>query len=332
MPLPFILLGLATGSALYGIKKGIDAHSDNSRARELNEEAHEVYERAERKLSRARKKTTETLAELGKLKLETWDQDLSRFVALFEQIREVEFTGQVAQEMAPGTISRAELAEMKDLSLKASEVVAGGAAALSTGALVGVASYGGAMMFATASTGTAISALSGAAAANATLAWFGGGSLAAGGLGMAGGAAVLGGLVAGPVLAVGGAVLAAKARENLANARSNYAKAKEAAEEMNNATSIVKGIGEVAEQFHEVVDALGRRLRSSLASLERVLRTAGNDYRTYSDEQKRIVYQAVQLAKATKAALETPLLTKSGALSRGCSAALREARAALAEA
>ena len=45
-----------------------------------------------------------------------------------------------------------------------------------------------------ASTGTSIASLSGAAATNATLAFFGGGSLAAGGLGMAGGTAVLGGL------------------------------------------------------------------------------------------------------------------------------------------
>ena len=56
--------------------------------------------------------------------------------------------------------------------------------------------------FAAASTGTAIATLSGAAATNATLAFFGGGSLAAGGLGMAGGTAVLGGLVAGPALCV----------------------------------------------------------------------------------------------------------------------------------
>ena len=52
----------------------------------------------------------------------------------------------------------------------------------------------------TASTGTAISSLSGVAATNATLAWLGGGTLAAGGLGMAGGAIVLGAIgIAGAV-------------------------------------------------------------------------------------------------------------------------------------
>ncbi|NUW71957.1 hypothetical protein HOP38_05490 [Vibrio mediterranei] len=51
-----------------------------------------------------------------------------------------------------------------------------------------------------ASTGTAISSLSGIAATNATLAWFGGGSLAAGGAGMSGGFWVLGGIVAAPLV------------------------------------------------------------------------------------------------------------------------------------
>jgi len=53
---------------------------------------------------------------------------------------------------------------------------------------------GGAAALGTASTGTAISSLSGAAAQSATLAWWGGGSLASGGLGMAGGAIALSGI------------------------------------------------------------------------------------------------------------------------------------------
>lgn len=55
-----------------------------------------------------------------------------------------------------------------------------------------------------ASTGTAISALSGAAATKATLAWFGGGALAAGGGGIATGTMVLGGIVAIPAVLLSG--------------------------------------------------------------------------------------------------------------------------------
>lgn len=59
------------------------------------------------------------------------------------------------------------------------------------------AAMGVATTFGVASTGTAISTLSGAAATNAALAWLGGGALAAGGSGMAGGALLLN--LAGPV-------------------------------------------------------------------------------------------------------------------------------------
>lgn len=68
----------------------------------------------------------------------------------------------------------------------------GGSAALGAWTLVSV--------IGSASTGTAISTLSGVAATNATMAWFGGGSLAAGGAGMAGGFWVLGGIVAAPMV------------------------------------------------------------------------------------------------------------------------------------
>lgn len=76
------------------------------------------------------------------------------------------------------------------------------------GAGAGIASGSAAMFlvgnFAAASTGTAISTLSGAAATNATLAWLGGGSIAAGGGGIAAGTLALGGIIAIPALAVMG--------------------------------------------------------------------------------------------------------------------------------
>jgi hypothetical protein len=70
--------------------------------------------------------------------------------------------------------------------------IAGGSMAVGSWALV--------TTLGSASTGVAISGLSGVAATNATLAWFGGGALAAGGAGIAGGAAVLGGLFAVPLV------------------------------------------------------------------------------------------------------------------------------------
>jgi membrane protein implicated in regulation of membrane protease activity len=74
------------------------------------------------------------------------------------------------------------------------------------GGAVGGASAAGAWivvsMVGSASTGAAISGLSGVAAYNATMAWFGGGALAAGGAGMSGGMMILGGIVAAPLVLI----------------------------------------------------------------------------------------------------------------------------------
>lgn len=330
MPLPLVLIGIAAVSAAVGTKKGYDAASDHGKAKSLNQEAREVYDRAEAGLASSREEAKRVLEELGKLKLETWDQQLGRFVRLFEKLRNVELEGSAAVgSFAARSVSPGELLEMKRLSLKAAEVVKGGAMALGSGALVGVASYGGAMTFAAASTGTAIGSLSGAAAVNATLAWFGGGSLAAGGLGMAGGAAVLGGLVAGPVLAVGGIVLAAKAKEGLAQARMNLASAKRAAEEMKNAGSIVNGIRRLSRQFERVIRRVAPQMDAALDQLEAVISTAGADYESYQRAQRDTVFVAVQFAQVVKILLETPLLTAEGAIDGQCHKALEHARFAL---
>lgn len=70
------------------------------------------------------------------------------------------------------------------------------------GGLAAVGSWVFVSLVGTASTGTAIATLSGAAAYNATLAWFGGGAIAAGGGGMAAGATTLGLIFAVPVIAI----------------------------------------------------------------------------------------------------------------------------------
>ncbi len=92
------------------------------------------------------------------------------------------------------------------------------AALTSTATLTLVATLG------TASTGTAISGLSGAAATNATLAWLGGGSIAAGGGGIATGAAVLtAGVAAVAIAATAGVVyLYTLADENTERERVNH--------------------------------------------------------------------------------------------------------------
>lgn len=327
MPLPLIPIAIGAVVGLFGVKKGIDAHSDNKEAKDLAQKAQKKFDGAKKTLEKAREKCTSDLESLGQLKFEIWDRQFGRFVTLFGQLRNVEVVGtSKVEQLGSKAFSKEELAQMHKLSALASEVVGGGVTAIGSGALVGMASYGGATMLASASTGSAISTLGGVAATNATLAWFGGGSLATGGLGVAGGTAVLGGLVAAPVLAVGGMVLAAKARKNLAEARANLAKAKKAASEMRAATSLVEGIRKVAAQFLDVTVKLDERMTPALDSLENMIVRRQKkwswlpwkvrvNFAKLSKTDQRIAHSAFLFAQTLKIVLEAPLLTQEGALS-----------------
>lgn len=352
MPIPF-LVGLALAAVGgFGIKKCVDASNDNEAAQDYYDRAEEVFDEAQSRLTRARKETRETLDDLGQLKLEIWNQQFSRYVKLMEQIRHVELQASIEDgQFSAINVSRHELAEMKQTSLKAGEILGAGTAALGAGALAGVACYGGAMTFASASTGTAIASLSGVAATNATMAWFGGGSLAAGGLGVAGGTAVLGGVVAAPVLAVAGMVMASKAKEKLANARKNYSQAKVAAEQMESATTKVRAINSVAEEFDYLLREVDERMTITQNRLQTILDEINHsylqrslwqkiiaffrndkepDYQRFDETQKHAVHQAYLCAQITKRLLETPILTKAGDLSDDYMLALEEGEKLLA--
>lgn len=104
--------------------------------------------------------------------------------------------------------------------------------------------------FGTASTGTAISTLSGAAATNAALAWLGGGAAAAGGGGMASGTAFL--AMAGPVgWTIGGATLLASIAL-FANKKIKLGKEKK--EEIEGVLRNVESISEVNVKMQSLLD------------------------------------------------------------------------------
>jgi len=354
MPLPLILGGIAAVAGVVGVAKGAKSVSNNNEAKELNERAQNLYENARSEMEEQREYTTEVLTELGELKLRVWDEQIGRFVTLVEKVKTVELQGAAAVDKNHhGSISNQELAQMKNISLQAGEVISNGVQSLGAGALAGVASYGGAMMFASASTGTAISTLSGVAATNATLAWFGGGSLAAGGLGMAGGAAVLGGIVAGPAIALGGFLMEAKSKKNLAEAKSNISKARKAAEEFQTAASMLQAISQIADQFSEAIVEVESRMGYVLNELEEALlqaeekrnslfsfkvkkfffsligKKAPLQYADLDPEQQQILHVSYQFAQVMKMLLETPLLDKKGALDENALKAIEPAQSLL---
>ena len=191
MPLPFVIAGFAVAAGFYGIKKGISAIRDRNSAREINDQANKIYDDAKKSLELCRERTNGKLEVLGQQKLLLYKETLSPFVETFSRIKNVNFDEKDTPSDCLEEVSTEEMMEIRELVLRMEEVTGGVVGSLATGTLTAVATYGGVGLLASASTGTAIASLSGAASTSATLAWLGGGSLATGGFGMVGGVIIL---------------------------------------------------------------------------------------------------------------------------------------------
>lgn len=173
--------------------------------------------------------------------------------------------------------------EASDVELKAgSGAVVGVAAGVGVASFAPTAAMAIATTFGTASTGTAISALSGAAATKAALAWLGGGALAAGGGGVAAGKALL--ALAGPIgWAIGGSAL-------LGGALYARSKNRELAEAANTQRKTVEAhsaaLQVAAHEIEALLAATERHAAGVMALLEQLVVNAPADYRHFSDKQK----------------------------------------------
>lgn len=312
MAIPLII-GVA--AAAVGAYKGGKAISDNSKAKELNESAERIAKSAERMVERSRENCETALTDLGQAKVDVLDKNVQKFLEVFNQIKNVDFEhdGDLGNLHLNGFDQSSLAALQEQVSFIATSGLGAAGGAVS-GALVAYGAYSGTMMFAAASTGTAISTLSGAAATNATLAWLGGGSLAAGGGGVAAGTLALGALAAGPAILVAGWYMGSKASKNLDDARSNRAEARRFEADMEKAAALTDGIADVANKLEDVISNLRKFSRRNVNKLQDVIDSTGNDYGKYNADEKMIVMKNVKIMQLIKAAIDTPILGEDGSL------------------
>ena len=315
MPLPLLFIGIAAATGALGAGKTTKAVIDNNKAKKINSIANESVRIETEKLEIQRERVSESLNNLGQIKLNILKSNVTDFVNTFEQIKNVDFTNSVGlEELKNLHIDKKDFEELKQLGNFAVEVAGGVAAGAAGGALTALGAYGAASALATASTGTAIATLSGAAATNATLAFFGGGSLAAGGLGMAGGMAVLGGLVAGPALLVMGLIVGAKTEEKLDKALENKAQADEITEALKTASLQCSAIRRRSYMFFELLARLDSYFLPQIWKMKEIIETEGTDYSQYKPESKKAIAMAASTACSIKSVLDTPILTSDGSL------------------
>jgi len=314
--MPVVLfIGVAAATALLGTERTIHGAKDNQTAKIINEYANNNVKDAQNVLLEQRDKTAKAFDDLAELKVYVLNDTIKEFLDTFEQIKNVDFTdSEGLDELKNLKITREDFKELKELRNFAATLTEGAVSGVAGGALTAFGAWGAAQALATASTGTAISTLSGAAATNATLAFFGSGSLASGGLGMAGGAYVLGGLVIGPALAVMGLITAASAGKQLDDALANKEQSDEIAESLRTSSVKCASIRRRTYLLYNLLAHMDSFLQPLNWKMKHIVETEGNDYRLYKPESKKIIAMTASTAVSIKSILDTPILNKDGAI------------------
>ncbi|MBW4563822.1 MAG: hypothetical protein KME32_22305 [Mojavia pulchra JT2-VF2] len=270
------------------------------KANELAKGAQERYERAVEWLKEEEEATNKLAAEYGQLQLKVIKDTIKRFVDFLER------TGRKASESEKRLLEGLDFSVQQIQEYKAAAIAAeqyfmagakaAGAAAAGYGSAIGVATSIG-----VASTGTAISSLSGAAATNAMLAWFGGG--------MALGVWVLGGITAIPALAIGGFFAACEGEKAMTKAQEYVAKVNEAVTEIYAADDYAIQVKQRITELKTVFESLNTLAVKGLNELE---------FQAFDSNRDAEKFQQVGLLmKALVEILKTPVLNSEGKLNLG---------------
>lgn len=208
LALPVILKGAAVAAGTVGAAAGATGVHKSYKATMTMKDIKAQHEKNLEMFDHCTKKTQLAMDSLGILELEVLS-DFQAFSAILEQIQNApEFKPYEKDDVI---IPVYDPVELKKVYVGAGTLLSGiGGAALGTagGFAAAGATTSAVTALGVASTGTALSTLSGAALTNATLAILGGGPLAVGGGGMAAGTIVLSATTMGAGILVGGVLFA----------------------------------------------------------------------------------------------------------------------------
>lgn len=264
---------------------------------------------AQKDAEKALGKTNKAIEELGKHTSALFIS-LNEIQTLFDRIRNIPQEDKLKyEELKTIRLNWKQQAENIELEYKKSEVKAAGQGMAGVGAGVAVAALGPtaamgiATTFGVASTGTAISALSGAAATNAALAWLGGGALAAGGGGMAAGSAFL--ALAGPVgWAIAGIAIISSGLM--------FWKTKNDKQKLENIYTLIskrdiKSYELATVELYERISRIKNEVIMLSEAIEKI-KTFGTDYHQMSESEQYELGSYVNLMESSTMLLINPIL------------------------
>ncbi len=301
--LPF-LIPVFIATTGYGVKKGLDAKEKIEKARSIVKKSKKRLKKKEKWLREEGDALNKYLEDFALYKLNIFNTQIKSLVELIQKCKTTASSVLVNDKVIFTPEEVKTLKASVDTSL---EISSGLAKGITSGALTAFGAYSSVGLLATASTGTAIASLSGAAATNATLAWLGGGSLAAGGFGITGGMIALGGIVTAPAIAITGLVMDSKAEKSLTQAKEFKANVDIAIEKIERAIDIFGSVKKRVDELSIVIAKITNRYNKEFKELQN---------KSNICQQQEKIKSVLLLGKYLKNALEISILDKEGNLDK----------------
>ncbi|MGL4912842.1 MAG: hypothetical protein ACRC3Y_10490 [Romboutsia sp.] len=315
-------LGAATvGAGLtYSGMTSIEGFSNSIEADEKIEKAKYIYKNINNKLDKAQEKTIGKMQNLNQLKVNIYANEIMESITIIEKIRNIKQTETTISEFK-FNFNPEEIKEVKKTSIEASKIARNSLDGLGTSAAMSSLTTGLVANFGVASTGTAISSLSGAAAQRATLAALGGGAVKAGGAGMAGGQVMLGGISLVPTAIIMSHKYAQNSEKKLTEATRYYSQIRK---EVGNIEGTISWLeNSVNVRVDEIHDTLEKFRRVYVKDILGKLRDVNNfrskngqiNMNECTDNEKKAIVRSCSFISSMKEIIKAPVLTENGLIS-----------------
>lgn len=310
MPFPFLLGAAAViagatgvGAGVYGASKMKDAKNTMELAQRCHKENTERYERTQ-------EETSTEMDKLGTLEMEIL-KSFGHFSDLIERIQNrPSFDG---VNRGYSSLPSYNPQHLREVSIGAG-VLLGSLGGTGLGTAGAMAAAGGVKMaivaLGSASTGTAIASLSGAAATNATLAVLGGGTLAAGGGGVALGSTLLSAATLGVGLMVGGAIFAFTGSKLSEKADEAWSQMRRAEEKINTICVFLDQLKAASISYMDSLYKIQNIYNNHILFLENLLQKE-TDWNLFSEEEKKNTKNLVSLVSLLYAMCKVNLVIEN---------------------
>ncbi|MFP6271356.1 sortase [Helicobacter pylori] len=292
MPLPFILAGVAIAAAGYGVKKGIDALDADCEADEFIKKAESLKEEATKKAKSAQSDCKLAFARFGEKKLRVLSHSVSNFLNHFHRLKRSTIT---IEGINMQDIQR----QVSDARNFLNQLNANG---IDGDSVLGVFAGFGSLYISSFTTGAIL-----------------GGGLAASGLA---GMAVLGGIVAGPALAILGALSADEMEKKREDAKAYLSQVEVAVKKADVVVDNLQAVRKVVDLFTRQITKFDALFFSLSQDAIATMKKHNYDTSLYNQKEKDQLCVTVSTLSSLSAFLKVSIMDEHQKLNKKAQNAL----------